>query len=317
MIWLSGIASNIAFAAFIALAAWLVQRRQPAFAHMLWVLALVKLLTPPLVTFPLSEPACGSCASHAVPLWPQVLLGVWLFGAMVSATIAWRRWLQFKNAIALADPAPPEWQSLAETLSHELRLRAPEIRMMPGRLPPLVVPGSPPVVLVPLVLLGELDEPRRAALLLHEFAHVKRRDHWVRLLELAVRIVYWWLPLGFLGRQLRICEEACCDAAVVAHRPQDRHGYARLLLDVIDFAHPATATAMSASDLERRLRSILEPRPAKKWPSAIVIGLACAVLPSGLQYDFAPHTPPTVVEPSTVAPEPPGRRAIESCCCPK
>ena len=56
MPWLSWVASNVLLAAGLALAAWAVQRRlnRPAVAHVLWVLVLVKLVTPPVV------PAAGT-----------------------------------------------------------------------------------------------------------------------------------------------------------------------------------------------------------------------------------------------------------------
>ncbi|HEV3262043.1 MAG TPA: M56 family metallopeptidase, partial [Gemmataceae bacterium] len=136
----------------------------------------------------------------------------------------------------------------------------------------------------------------RTVLILHELIHIQRRDHLVRMLELAVRVAYWWLPMvSLIGRQMRACEEACCDAAVVARKPQARRDYARLLLDVLDFAAPPTraveqATAMnSAHDLERRLRTILGTSPGTpgRWPVAVfAVALACAILPCELRYDW-------------------------------
>ena len=57
MSWLSWIISNVVLASLLALAAWFVQRRLrwPAVARILWVLVLVKLVTPPLVSVPLVE----------------------------------------------------------------------------------------------------------------------------------------------------------------------------------------------------------------------------------------------------------------------
>jgi beta-lactamase regulating signal transducer with metallopeptidase domain len=153
-------------------------------------------------------------------------------------------------------------------------------------------------MLLPMALLEHLNRSQRTALLLHELMHIKRGDHWVRMLELTVRVAFWWLPIvGLIGRQLRACEETCCDAAVVAHLPQARRDYARLLLDVIDFANPLPrhavpqATEMSAAnDLEQRLRAILDAkqRTRRRWPAgALAVGLACAILPCELRYNFA------------------------------
>jgi len=320
MTWLTCIASNVALASVLALAACFVQRRlhRPSLARWLWVLVLLKLITPPLidvtlVTLP-STLACTfgvcRCPQHAAQTfigqsWPWMLFTAWAFGALTSAWIALRRWTQFRRLIAHAKPAPRSWQSLAKALSARLSLQqSPQILVVPGRLPPLVVPGWRRArLLLPAALLDQLSAPQRQSLLMHELVHIRRGDHLIRLLELAVNIAFWWLPgVNCICRQLRACEERCCDAAVVLHLPQARHAYARLLLDVIDFADPLPpcgvpqATAMSSADgVEQRLLAILGVAPQKRrsWPAALLAaGLACAMLPCGLSYDFAGRETP-------------------------
>jgi bla regulator protein blaR1 len=312
MPWLSWVVSNVFLALLLALTAWFIQRwlRWHAVAHVLWVLVLVKLVTPPLVRVPLQASpgslacvlgTCG-CAQHAhaqrilVDRLAWILLAAWAAGASATAWTAWRRSTRFQRLLTHASPAPPEWQALAVRLGSELSLRRlPEVLTAPGRLPPLILPGwRRPRLLLPTALLGRLNASQQLALLLHELIHIKRGDHLVRLLELTVGVVYWWLPgVGWIGRQLRDCEEISCDAAVVAHAPQARRDYAQLLLDVVDFANPLPgqagrqATAMSAGDLEKRLRAILNATPGTRgvWPArALMVGLACAILPYQLPY---------------------------------
>ncbi len=343
MPWLSCVVSNVLLALLLALAAWFVQWRirRPAIAHVLWVLVLVKLVTPPLVNVPLhGSPGimactlgtCG-CRQHAprqtlvYDTLPWVLLATWSAGAAVTGWTAWRRWRRFRRLIAHTSPAPPEWQSLAASLASELSIRCPpEILAMPGRLSPLVVPGRyRPRMLLPMALLGQLNASQSAALLLHELVHIKRGDHLVRMLELTVGVAYWWLPIvGSIGRQLRACEETCCDMAVVAHLPQSRRDYAQLLLDVLDFVNPLPeqavpqATAMSAAKgLEQRLLAILDATQGTRhtWTAGVcTVGLAFAILPCGLRYDFAgrptPVTSSAEREPAAVPIGPGPRLAV-------
>ena len=362
MLWLSWIVSNVVLGSLLALTAWFVQRwlRRPAVARILWVLALVKLVTPPLASVPLRDSlgtmACAlgacRCGQHALTqtivrdTLPWVLLAAWSAGAFATGWIAWCRWAQFRRLLAHAQAAPPEWQSLAARLASELSIRRPpEILAVPGRLPPLVVPGRRrPRLLLPMDLTGQLSASQREALLLHELVHIQRGDHLVRLLELTVGVAFWWLPIvGLIGRQLRACEEMCCDAAVVTHMPQARRDYARLLLDVLDFANPLPrqavpqATAMSAAhDLEQRLRAILDdtPRTRRTWPivalaaKAFAVCLAFAILPCGWRYDFValPAPAATSAEREPAAGEvclPGGARQVDrpkepslSLCCP-
>jgi beta-lactamase regulating signal transducer with metallopeptidase domain len=170
-------------------------------------------------------------------------------------------------------------------------------------------------------------------LLMREFVHVKRGDHLVRMLELAVGVAFWWLPcVGLIGRQLRACEEACCDAAVVAKLPEARRDYAELLLDVIDFASPLQAapqaTAMSvANDLEKRVRAILNPSRGNvrsQFAGALVVGLACAIVPCQFHLGILGRPSPIVnsaerghdAEPTNLPGDVPEEKWSKSICCP-
>ena len=52
---------------------------------------------------------------------------------------------------------------------------------------------GPTRLLVPVQLWDRLGERQRATLLAHELAHLCRRDHWVRCLELAATVEGAWL----------------------------------------------------------------------------------------------------------------------------
>ena len=219
MSWVFYILSNIILASALALVAWFVQHflRSPGVARVLWLLVLVKLVTPPLVSVPLVDLpptfACAlgecKCPAHAGTIidhkFLSILFATWSAGALATAWLAHRRWTHFRRMIAHAKPAPSDWQSLAATLASEFKVRCPEILTVPGRLPPLVVPSRRrPRMLLPMALIDRLNHSQRVSLLLHELSHVKRRDHLVRLLELIVSVAYWWFPgISAIGRRLR------------------------------------------------------------------------------------------------------------------
>jgi beta-lactamase regulating signal transducer with metallopeptidase domain len=224
-------------------------------------------------------------------------------------------------------------------VAQELSLNTPpETLVAPGRLPPFVVQSLRRARLVlPEALVEQLTEPQRRALLLHELTHLKHGDHRLRLLELAVRIAFWWLPLGTIGRQLRACEELCCDAAVVKRMPHARRDYAQLLLDVLDFADPvletpAHAMGMSASQgMEARLHRILKRQNQSRW-TAMLAGLtvlsACLLLPCGVHYELAASaaevpTPSSLADGCNAAAASPHslqfnhRERLTAFCCPR
>ena len=59
--------SNLCISLLLALAAWAVQAtgKRPLTAHLLWLLVLAKLVTPPIVVVPI-VPVPGLAASHSV-----------------------------------------------------------------------------------------------------------------------------------------------------------------------------------------------------------------------------------------------------------
>lgn len=73
---------------------------------------------------------------------------------------------------------------------------------------------------------------RSLTVLIHELAHLKRRDHWTAWLELLALTVWWWNPVfWFVRRQLRTAAEMACDAWVVELLPERRRSYAEMLVE--------------------------------------------------------------------------------------
>ena len=135
-------------------------------------------------------------------------------------------------------PTPRKWiVREARLIARRLRLRrVPEIVMVRNNISPMVWCGARPRLLLPMKLWRELDRTGRRAILCHELAHLRRRDHWVRWVELTVGALYWWHPVIWWVRH-RIHEEAdsCCDAWVTWLMPRGRRAYAEALLKTKSF----------------------------------------------------------------------------------
>jgi beta-lactamase regulating signal transducer with metallopeptidase domain len=221
-------------------------------------------------------------ASASLP-WPQVALAVWLAGSLGWFALALVRLGRFHRLLRHARPAPARLRERTRTLSHRLGLnRAPEVRSLPGRMAPMLwAVGGKPLLLVPAELFDRLGNEQLDTLLLHELAHWRRRDHWVRALEFVVLGLYWWNPVvWYARRELREAEEQCCDAWVVSTLPGTGRTYASALLDTLDFlssapaAVPPLASGLGqVSDLKRRLTMIMRgttPR-ALSWPGCLAV----------------------------------------------
>src|SRR5690606_18148777 len=130
------------------------------------------------------------------------------------------------------------------------------------------------------------------AVLLHELAHIRRRDPMWCWLAAVIGWVYWWHPVVWWVRS-RIQEEAdlCCDAWVVALAPGGRRVYAEALLATRSWLSAGSdrcavglpmATARSRR-FSRRLTMVMTapPRPRVSRAGAAIaaaVGLAGALL---------------------------------------
>src|SRR3984893_17856362 len=136
--------------------------------------------------------------------------------------------------------------------------------------------GGVPRLLFPARLLDCLDDEQRQALFVHELAHVRRRDHCVRLLELAVMALCWWHPVVWWARrELHEAEEQCCDAWVVWACAGAARAYALALLQTVAFfSKTRVPLPMAASGtgqvthLRRRLTMIMQAKTPRSLSRA-------------------------------------------------
>ena len=76
--------------------------------------------------------------------------------------------------------------------------------------------GAPMIAVAPS-LVRTLDADELDRVLIHEWAHVQRRDDLVNILQIVVRIIAGWHPaLWWIDRRLRIEREIACDEMTVA-----------------------------------------------------------------------------------------------------
>jgi beta-lactamase regulating signal transducer with metallopeptidase domain len=324
--------------------------RRPALVHCLWILVLLKLLTPPVVpvAVPWPRPPAVETAGPAAPTpadadapgevstgweemtvdtfvvtdaerdeesspsptassdpvdspaavswtaWRPAAEWIWLVGSM--GWLAWTacRLARSRRLLAYARPAPARLQERVNGLAWRLGLRRPPpVYLVPGAVSPMVwAPGTRPCLLFPRRLLDRLGPDQQAALLLHELAHVRRGDHWVRLFELAVTVLFWWHPVVWWAkREIHEAEEQCCDAWVVWAMAGAGRPYALALVQTVEFCSQARSPLPAAASgvgpvphLRRRLTMIMQgstPR-SLSWAGAAAVlcwGLALPLVP--------------------------------------
>ncbi len=348
--------AKLVVSALLAGVAWAVQRRwnHPTVAHSAWLVVLVALLLPAVVALPVLPGGAGAAAEIAgdagvaaeaaarVEFGPAssddvgsatslsagitgngkaALAIAWLVVAAVilgwtlARALRFRRWL--KRTLA---PAPPELRHEVVELGHRLDLaRMPKTHTTSARVSPMVYwAGGKARLVIPTFLLASLDRRELRAVLAHELAHVRRRDHMVRWVEWLACSAFWWNPVAWWARrELRAAEEASCDAFGATAAESTPRAYATSLLRVVELLSrpptpptPAFASGVGGGrnrkSLERRLRMLISGRSSvqpPRWMRLAGTAAAVCLLPLGLLYcGFADQPIPTALDDAAESP---------------
>ncbi len=173
----------------------------------------------------------------AVLSLPPIPKEIWGGGIAVFVFLGMVRMLLFRLRLRESISASHAVQRMVRRAAEAMGLRyVPEVRMIRARVSPMIWCGRNSRLLLPAELWSQLDEISRNAVVLHELAHLKRRDHWVRRVEILIGWVYWWNPLVlWIRRRLEEEADASCDAWVTWLEPRARGAYARALLRTHQF----------------------------------------------------------------------------------
>src|SRR5205807_1804659 len=135
--------------------------------------------------------------------------------------------------VRAAPVAPGRVRKRVADVAAKLGVKPPAVRIVGTMASPAVACLFRPVLLWPKGLEERLPPAGCDAVLAHELAHLKRRDHWVRWLETAAAVLHWWNPLfRLVRRRLRAEAELACDALALAALPAARRAFAEALLSV-------------------------------------------------------------------------------------
>ncbi len=246
---------------------------------------------------------------------PAAALLAWLAGSLV---VAGRQLWDARRVLRLVRqgrPAAPWLEAQVRELAGALGVRPPGVVTLPGLAGPLVWGLGRPRLLWPEGLEGRLSAAGRRAVLLHELAHLRRRDHWVGWALLAGACVWWWHPLFRLARR-RLGREAelACDAWVVAALPEARRAYAEALIEVCqgrprEAAVPALGAAGSARDLERRLLMVMRGEAPCRLSRRVLLGVGVLALLALPAWTLGQQSKPPA-QPDNKKPAPPGQDAL-------
>jgi beta-lactamase regulating signal transducer with metallopeptidase domain len=241
-----------------------------------------------------------SIASYLVILWAVIALAG--LARVVLATFQVRK--------LRAHAAPLNMELLAEdirSLIDEAQESRPVAVLVSNQLEvPTAIGFSNAAVILPAWMLESTPAEELKYILLHELAHLRRRDDWTNLAQKILKALLFFLPsVWWIERRLSLDREMACDDAVLVHSGTPV-GYAECLAHVAErsFLRKQIALAQAAvgrvRQLTARVTRILDPerpRASQLWkpavPVVMVVALLCAV-PASFTPEligFADNTP--------------------------
>jgi beta-lactamase regulating signal transducer with metallopeptidase domain len=266
---LNSLPEGILIAAITWITLRLLPRQNSRTRFSVWFLALLTVAGLPFIGA-FAQPSLvqdGSQSFFTLPnRWAFALFSVWIIAmcaAVMHLTLGIFRLGALRRSCEVIDPADLD-PALAKVIRDFSASHSVTLATSDGLSVPSAVGFFQPMIVIPVWALRELTPEEFRVILLHEFAHLHRRDDWTNLLQKVVRALFilhpavWWIE-----RQVSLEREMACDDHVLAETGNPR-GYAKCLVALLERSFARRALAMvqaavhRADEARQRLARILD-----------------------------------------------------------
>ena len=268
----------------------LVPQKNSGTRFAIWFSTLVAMIVLPFLSaLPRNTGMPGEGRGIAVPaLITYALFYSWLAVAGVGlARVAVGLWQlhRLRKSCAAIDPLALTAES--RKVVEQLRSESITICSSSRLEVPTAIGLFRPAIVVPAWLIEDATPDELQHVLLHELAHLRRRDDWTNLAQKIVKAILFFHPLvWWIERRLSLDREIACDDAVLAQTASP-HLYARCLAHIAEksFIRRQIALAQAAVNrvrhLSLRVEQILHrgrPATTRIWKPAVPLVTMLAVV---------------------------------------
>ena len=148
-----------------------------------------------------------------------LIVAVWfiLFSAKLVRILSNIGYVQHIRHHRVTEP-PFYWRQRLIELAQELHIHRSILLLESAIIKvPMVAGLLKPVILIPLGLLSNLPHDQVEAVLLHELAHIRRKDYLVNLLQNLAEVIFFFNPaILWISSLMREERENCCDDVAIS-----------------------------------------------------------------------------------------------------
>jgi beta-lactamase regulating signal transducer with metallopeptidase domain len=276
----------------IALLAWLILRaigpRNSGTRFAVWFAALLGIAALPLFgAWAVSGSGLEKRSEIILPAaWALYIFAAWLLvaslGLLRLAVGFWhlRRLRQSAAPVDFATLDPVLRNTLAEFESH----RTVELAVSDNLRVPTAIGFVRPMVVIPSWTMRELSMPELNAILLHELAHMRRRDDWSNLIQKILGALLFFHPaVWWIDKKLSLEREMACDDMVLARtETADPRAYAECLVSLAEKSLLRRGLALAQAAVDRlrqvslrvtRILDVNRPQATRVWsPAPLLVG---------------------------------------------
>lgn len=164
---------------------------------------------------------------------------LWFLIICLKSIQLWLGFTEIENLRTKQISQPgPFWNDRLHILSKKLGINQ-VIKLAESGLTmiPLTVGYLKPVILVPAGMLAAIPADQVEAILLHELAHIKRKDYFINIFQSIVEVFFFFNPaILWLSSRIRAERENCCDDIAIENS-SSKIGYVKALVAFETYRH--------------------------------------------------------------------------------